>query len=107
MCMEDVRIGRDTQSIQMQFTSALTSSPVIAADENRVTLILPGPLANVITYSINDPAVSGQGIRLGAQSPSIILNIWDHGDLVRRAWTCIHTVAGETLSVLATRLTKE
>ena len=105
MCMEDVKIGRDTLSQNYPFTTGVAARPVLSGSDKRVALILGSPLAGTITYLDGSGVVSGLGFNVGAGQPPLILTIQDNGDIVRHQWWAIADAAarlhcvGETLLV--------
>lgn len=70
-----------------------TQVEVCEASENRVGIVFntfPGVNGY---YSLQQGTGIGFGLFLGSISNPIALNIWDHGDLVRREWFARHDSA--------------
>jgi hypothetical protein len=99
MCMEDVRIGRDTMGGIAPFSASNASNLAIAESVTRVSLVLTRPLAGTVTYSTERPAVSGVGINLGVGDSALSLDIATHGDLVRRAWYAVLDAGNQNMAV--------
>lgn len=104
MCMEDVRIGRKTMSRQHDFTATTTSQPLISGSDDRYAMILTAPLVGHVTYSLENPAVLGNGINLGVGDGAITISIQEHGDIVRRPWFIISDQAAAPIAVLSSHL---
>lgn len=107
MCMEDVRIARHSESGQFDFTATNSSQIAISQHAKRYAIVFSAPTVGNITYSLNNPAVLGQGITIGAGGGPIALDLQHHGDLVRRAWYAISDQASVKTSILVSVLEKE
>lgn len=85
MCMEDVRIGRDTICVETTVQVQLTATPLLAASDDRYALVLSVPQGSGgLELSINPAFTIGQGLQMNAGTPPLILTIQEHGDIVRR-----------------------
>ena len=104
MCMEDVRIGRKTSASQVDLTVGLTSIQAIGGSPNRYCLVFSAPIAGHVTYSLDNPAVLGNGINLGVGDGMYSLNIQHHGDIVRRPWFAISDAASSPVGIMFTEL---
>lgn len=107
MCMEDVRIGRETTGGQVATTVGTTSVQILSGSPHRYSIVLTPGIANHITFSTENPAVLGQGINLGPGDGCCKLNIQHHGDLVRKAWYAIADAGSNAIAVMVTNLAKE
>ena len=107
MCMEDVRIGRRSISQNYSFTTGVTAHQVLPGSDNRVSVILGSPLAGTITYFDEANPVSGLGFNIGAGQPPMVLNIQDHGDVVRHQWWAIADAAARVHAVGETILQEQ
>jgi len=79
--------------------AAVTSGILVAASPKRVGLILTSPLSGTVTYSISPIAVSGLGIVLLAGQHPVILTLAQHGQIVQRQWTLIHSAGGLSVEI--------
>jgi len=107
MCMEDVKIGRETMGGQTDLTASLTSQPLLPGADDRYSIVFTAPVAGHVTYSLANPAILGNGINLGVGDGTSQLDIQHHGDLVRRQWFCIADQASAPISVLWTLLKRQ
>lgn len=107
MCMEDVRIGRQsTSSAAVVSVGAGAVAQVLPADPYRYSLVLSAPASGSCTYSINQAPGDGEGITFHAGGGPITLGIQEHGDLVRRAWY-VYCSAAVRVAVHTSSLRKE
>lgn len=86
MCLEDIRLGRETLSGVTTLVLDGTDQPLLPQSMSRIALILTPPSQGVVFYHIGSTIPANQGIRLAAGDGPLILDIQQHGDLVRRAW---------------------
>lgn len=107
MCMEDVRLGRDTMSGMSPFLASVVSTLAIGQGNMRFSLTFPRPLAGSVTYSLNNPAVSGVGLVLGVGDAAFSMNIKTDGDLVRRAWYAVLDAGAQNMALMFTDLPQE
>lgn len=94
MCMEDIRMGRRTASVETVYPIGVTAQQVAGGSEMRVGLLLGAPLTGTITYGTSNAIVSGQGLNLSAGQVPIELRIERHGEAVNKAWFGIGSGAG-------------
>lgn len=107
MCMEDVKIGRSQNAGQFNRTVATASQMAVSCDYDRFALIFTAPVTGHVTYSLDNPAVLGNGINLGVGDGAVWLNVKDHGELVQREWQCISDQAGGVaIGILYSRFPK-
>lgn len=107
MCMEDYKLGRETQSGSVKKAVGLTSDLAIGESVKRTALILSNPLANNVTFSLQNPAVSGQGIVLNVSTGPFSMDVQTHGDIVRRPWYCIADAGTPTVEIFFSMLERE
>lgn len=93
MCIEDVRLGRQSIWSENNVPVGIASGNLCAASPNRVALVFSPPLAGTVTISTISPVVSGVGFALNAGGLPLMLNIRDHGQMVTQAWFAIASVA--------------
>lgn len=106
MCCEDVKMGRASRSAQVTKEIGATSTPFIPGNPDRFALLIENPPSGTLTVSLESTAVSGEGITFSAAHFPLVLNIKDHGDLVRRPWSAIHSVGGVRCTYIETTLTE-
>lgn len=94
MCMEDIRMGRRTASVETVYPVGATVIQVAGGSEMRVGLLLGAPLTGTITYGTSNAVISGQGMNLAAGQPPIELRIETHGEAVNKSWFAIGSGAG-------------
>lgn len=105
--MEGVRLGRESNGQSLVVPLSTVSGLAIGESLTRMALVFPGPLAGNVTYSLQNPAVSGQGLVLNASSGPFSLDIQTHGDLVRRAWYAVADAGTPTVQIFFSDLPKE
>jgi hypothetical protein len=91
MCMEDVKIGRATNSGD-GFASipAATAGLIVGPSLHRYCLIISPPIAGHVTIGFSpNQLVDGSGVVLASGADPLILTIQEHGDIIRRAFYAI------------------
>lgn len=92
-------------SVPSEKTVAVQTTSAILVEQSltRTSLIIQNVGANPIWVSQKNPAASGQGIRLSKQDTAglnaLILNVRDHGRLVRGPWYAIAETAATNCTV--------
>jgi hypothetical protein len=99
MCMEDIRIGRKTRTTFRLVTIAVTATPLVASNPNRVSLIVGVPSTNQIVIGPDANVTTSQGISVYNTGAPFELNIQDHGDAVIKELWAIGG-AGVTVGVI-------
>jgi hypothetical protein len=98
MCMEDIILGRKTGVAEQRVTlQAGVAVQAIPANKNRIALIIgpqgAGTVANsMITLGFDNTVIPAQGMNLSGITTPLVLNIKDHGDIVRRPLWVVSTV---------------
>lgn len=104
MCIEDVRLGRKAMSGQVDLIAGLVSIPALPQSDDRFSIVLSAPIAGHITYSLENPAVIGQGINLGPGDGTTVLNVKDCGAMVKAPWFVVSDAATSPIAILFTIL---
>ena len=99
MCMEDVRIGRETVPAEWQKAITDTGAIIVSQNDLRYSLVIANIGANPIWLSFTKPTASGTGIPLAVGATFGPLDVQHHGNLITRDIWAI-TAAGLTASVL-------
>lgn len=105
MCMEDVRLGRKSNSrLTLVVVPAATDTLAVSSDPNRRTVLISPTDGSVVWLSDKAMTADATGLRCQPNSSeSKDFRVEDHGDFVRND---IHvwSTAGCTLAVLETSL---
>lgn len=107
MCMEDVRIGRDTSTIVNTFTTSAASTELLKPNPLRLAIILSPPAAGTVFYSPEPISAGGNGLCLQLGSTPLALNVKDHGDIVRQGWYGRGDAANRVHTVIETILARQ
>lgn len=107
MCMEDIRIGRETIAQELNLTVGVTAVNIIPASADRVGLIISSGAVNSIVLGFEQSLTTAFGIRLGALALPLMLNLRDHGEVVRKSIWAIASGAGTTFTVWQIFLRKD
>jgi len=100
--MEDLKIGRNSQTSQTDLTLSTVSMLAISPDPYRISLIFCAPSAGVAHFSLGGTALTGFGIPIPANADPVELNLAEHGALVTRGWSVVASAGNPTLSIFAT-----
>lgn len=107
MCMEDVRLGRQSHAQEIKCIVTTTSALILPYDPHRIALVISCPTGSNVHLSFGPVAVSGGGMVLGQLGTPIVLNIQQHGDIVRRAIYAVSDNTTATFMIWAATLAKE
>lgn len=107
MCKEGIRIGRRTQTRRTRIAVQTTSTQMLKADANRISIIFPIPATNNIWIMPTDVAADGTGIKLYATGHTERFWIEQHGQFVTGAWNGISPAGAQTVDVLETLWVEE
>lgn len=102
MCIEDVRIGRKANAGQVDLVAGLASIPALPQADDRFSLMFSAPIAGHVTYSLENPAVIGQGINLGPGDGAVWINVKDVGGIVKAPWFVVSDAAASPISIMFT-----
>lgn len=109
MCMEDVRLGRETTFQANSISLANATNSVIANyDPYRTALILmvTGATAALIGPKPLSPA-GGEGAHLGQGEGALSLDVLHHGNLVTQEWRASGDGGATKIVVWQSRLEKD
>lgn len=104
MCWQDVEIGRQTSTKVNTYSTGAASAKILDANPFRYSLVMGAPSAGTVFYSTEAIGAGGQGITLNTGAPPMILNVKDHGDLVRHEWYARGDAAARAHTVIETIL---
>jgi len=107
MCMEDVRIGRESTSASRKVTVGTGSTPLISHSPTRTVLIVSAPVSKRVTLSLVQPAVDRVGITLHPGSSPLVLTVQTHGDLVTRSLWAIADTSAEQIGIVECHLNRQ
>ena len=99
MCMEDVQIGRATQTFRTKNTLSAASSKILSNNPQRFTVHFTPPSSGIAYIMPGIPAVSGQGYTLAAGDPPLRLLVQHDGQQVTGEWYAISDASAPTLWV--------
>lgn len=107
MCMEDVRLGRETLG-RSQTISVLTTKVVLVAENrDRYAVIISAPTTNPLFVSWENDLGVTTGIRLAAGTSPLILTIQQHGRLVQGPIYASAPAGAESIHVAESVLTRQ
>lgn len=95
-------IERMSRTIANQIvgTPATTpGTPMVPQNLKRVALIFGPPTSGSIVISLSTGVSSTAGIAMGTTSPCLVLNLKDHGELVRSGYFISHSVGNVVYAV--------
>lgn len=108
MCMEDIRIGRETTSsiTMVEVPGSPSTIQVARADPKRISLTIQAASNATVSVGPNSTIAINTGIGLTLPGHELHLNIRDHGSLVQREfWATASTT--QTIAVLEAFLGKQ
>lgn len=109
MCMEDIRLGRQTGR---QWTAApvgAAAATMIAPPDPRRTAIIIGASADGVVYIApeGDRPAAGRGIMLPQSGPPLVLDLTHHGAIVTAGWYAICPAGVTHVGVATATLQRE
>lgn len=107
MCIEDVRLGRETGPTETTVAVATTKVLLVPYVRERFSLVISAPTTNELWLSLAATAAAGVGLRLYPGSLPLVLNVKDHGAFVRGPIYANITTVGENITLWSTLLEKE
>lgn len=82
MCIEDIRLGRETRTATTSRSVGTTAVQLVQRATDRTSLLISCAVGDRITLS-HDPGVTDQfGLVLHAAGSPLLLDIRQHGDIV-------------------------
>lgn len=108
MCMEDVRIGRESTAAEYRVVLPTgTVKQIVPYDKDRIALIISPPDLNTVYLSFSQDPGSGVGFLLSYRAGPLCLSLQEHGDIVRRAIYGISPSGGEVVCAWTATLAKQ
>jgi hypothetical protein len=107
MCLQDIQLGRQTYSEQKTITAGSSAVELVSASPNRIALIISAPASNGVGLGFTNQVSTSNGLQLPSTQSPIILNIRDHGDIVRRQWWVVAGTNGVSISTISTYLIEQ
>jgi hypothetical protein len=100
MCYQDVLLGAATDVGERAVTITNSGTDSLVGGDPRRSLLIIGPpdTGEVWLSTSNSPAV-GVGFHINANDPPLVLDVQTYGQLVRKGWSAVSSVAASKLSV--------
>ncbi len=92
MCMEDIKIGRRSNSTIEHVAADAAAYQIAQANNQRITLIIYPPVSGTLMVSTKSTPTLTAGIPLTSSSEPLVFDIKLHGTLVQRPFFAIHSV---------------
>lgn len=95
------RFERMRNSIAQQIVAPVVvapGTPIVTANKKRLALIISPPASGTFTVSLNSGTTTGGGMIMATTSSPLMLNIWDHGHLVRETFHISHSAGGVNIA---------
>lgn len=102
MCIQDLAIGRRSGSGMKVVAVTTTPVQLVEANDDRTAIVFCGNLGAALTVSLLPAAVAGEGMVIDQPGSPVTLDIFKHGDLVRRAWFGVIAAGTENFAVFET-----
>lgn len=106
MCMEDIRIGRQTKSFTRNLNSTPGANNGIPANADRIALLISSSNAGDLFLTTASEPANNTGLRLPMDGLPLLLTISDYGDMVRGQILAFHTGGGDNTGYIETILQK-
>lgn len=109
MCMEDIRLGRESTAVVNQTTIPANQRVQLCGDDiARTALLISNDGVNLVLLTPRGaPQTAAFGIALTSGTPFIQLTIEEHGNLVQSAWFGGIGATPVNVTVIETRLAKD
>jgi hypothetical protein len=108
MCLEDVRLMRETSANDFVVLVAGVGLLVVPQERKRVALVVQNIGTNPMQISLTKPSALGSGMSLPVGGNPVVFDIQKHGDLVTRGfWAIAAGGAASTIYVSEAVLLKE
>jgi len=104
MCIEDVRLQRETGKGEFVVNVDVTSVDFLPANPKRTSLMISSPIANRITLSFKQTAIDQEGIVLFAGNNPITLSLLTHGNLITGKISAIADTALQKIGIWESEL---
>jgi hypothetical protein len=109
--MEDIKLGRQTQSYWSYTQVGVASIEVAPADLKRRSLMFStkpsfGAVSEV-TFTTDNPAIPDNGIMLSGYNHPLILTVEEYGDAVQRSWYAISSAGTVPVAALSASLPRD
>lgn len=104
MCMEDVKLGRETQPVYTTVTAGTTAAQLVEGSGARWSLVIGPPSSGVIWVLPGYTVKAGQGFCLASGDPPLRFEVSDDGQMVMEPWFVIADAGAPIVPVVATRL---
>lgn len=104
MCLEDVKIGRNTQPHSVSVTASATSQQLVPGSGSRWSLHVMPPSSGVIWLSPGNLAVAGQGYVLAPGDPPLVLTVQHDGEQIVEPWCVVADAGAPIVTAIDTTL---
>jgi hypothetical protein len=99
MCMEDIRIGRKSQSAHKNVGVTVNNLEIIGASPHRVALIFGNPASNNVFVSQDPQNLVLSGYMVNQTSGPLILRIEDWGQAITLPWFGVSSLGTNNLQI--------
>lgn len=86
MCIEDIRIGRNTQSRVYYLTANAAPKLAIPANANRITISFWSSIIGGVIWTPRSESANGQGLFIPGSDRPVTLDIGTFGEIVYGDW---------------------
>lgn len=107
MCMEDIRIGRESTWFYDFVIATDSVFLLVPADPHRISLIIDLPGGGTMVVSPKQDMAVNEGIRIAAGTGRLDLKLIEHGRLVCAAWYGYTGIAAVRPVVAGSTLARE
>lgn len=107
MCMEDIKIGRETKMVQTPKVVGVAAAVIVQADPLRTKLVFCSPSSGNVTLSLKEGVTAGVGLIVPTGLNPFVMSIEDFGQLVTMQWYAIGSAGGLNMSVFEGRLERK
>lgn len=103
--MQDYAMARGTSgNIQSKSIGNVAFTELIRENESRSALVISPPATGHIQITINPGDATTTGIRLFSGAEPLSLTLAEHGAIVTKGFSAIHSAGTEVISVMETNL---
>lgn len=100
MCCEDVKIAKTIEPITKTLGLTTSAQKILEPNDKRRTLILNSTGSGVVTYAPANSVTANEGIRLAGSANPVILTLKDHGQIVTKGWSVIHSAGSVNAMII-------